>query len=270
MKTLHANGVDLSYVERGSGDETVVFAHSYLVDHRQFEGQIAELEQHYRVIAYDHRDHGQSGRATGAYSLGDIVQDAVAVIRHTQAAPCHFVGLSTGGFTALRLALHHRELLRSIVLMDTSAEAEPLRNRLKYRGMFLVLRTLGMAPLVGATMKLMFGRTALAEPSRAEELALWRERILANDPAALVRFGNAIFARDDVLGPIAELDVPALIVVGRDDQATPPALARHMAAAIPGAQLAVIERAGHLCTIEEPAAVSAALLSFFEGVPGDG
>jgi 3-oxoadipate enol-lactonase len=264
MPRVSTSQVELSYVERGAGEQAVVFSHSYLVDHRHFEAQMAALQRRYRVIAYDHRDHGDSGKAQKSYTLDDLVLDAVAVIEATGAAPCHFVGLSTGGFVGLRLALRHRALLRSLVLMDTSAEAEPLLQRLQYEAMFLALRTAGVWPVIGPAMRAMFGPAVLRDRSRAAEVALWRQRIAANDPAALIRFGRAIFARDDILGQLREIDVPALVIVGERDRALPPRIARRMAEAIAGARLEVIADAGHLTTIESPEAVNAALLPFIE------
>jgi pimeloyl-ACP methyl ester carboxylesterase len=266
MPTITTGGVELYYTDRGHGDQTVVFSHSYLVDQRQFEDQIAALEQRYRVIAYDHRDHGRSSRVKTPYALEDLVDDAVAVIEQTGAGPCHFVGLSTGGFVGLRLALRHRSLLRSLVLMDTSAEAEPLVNRIRYQMMFLVLRLLGPRPVLGSAMRAMFGGTPRRDPTRANELAVWRERIAANDPAALVRFGNAIFRRDDVLARLRGVDLPVLVMVGEEDTSTPPPLARNIATAIPGARLEVVPASGHLSTVESPERINAVLVPFLDGV----
>lgn len=267
MPTIRANGVELAFVERGAGEETVVFSHSYLVDHRHFEPQIEALAERYRVIAYDHRDHGASERVAGPYTMADLVADAAALIRAVEAAPCHFVGLSTGGFVGLRLALRQPELLRSLVAMDCSAESEALAKRVKYQAMFAVLRTLGFGPLIGTTMKLMFGPGLLDDPQRKTEADLWRERIRAHDPAALIRFGNAIFGRGTVLPELGAVDIPTLVVVGEHDRPQPPARSRKIAEAIPGALLEVIPRAGHLSTVDAPAEVTGALARFLARVP---
>jgi len=267
MPRVRNGEVELAWFERGTGDRTVVLSPSYLVDHRHFEPQIAALEGRYRVVAYDHRDHGESSRAPGPYGLDDIVADAVAVIEASGAAPCHFVGLSTGGFVGLRLALRHRQLLRSLVLMDTSAEREALARRVKYEAMFAVLRLFGTRPLQRAAMRAMFGRSVLADPARADELDLWRQRIAAGDPSGLIRFGRAIFHRDGVLGELGSIDVPALVLVGEEDRSTPPFRARRLAAALPGARLETIPRAGHLSTLDNPAAVNAALAAFLDARP---
>ncbi len=264
MRKVSVNGVELAYVELGQGEETVVFSHSYLVDHRHFEAQIEALKDRFRVIAFDHRDHGQSGRTPGAYTLDDLVADAAGLIRATHSAPCHFIGLSTGGFIGLRLALRSPELLASVALMDTSAEAEPWLKRLKYRAMFLVLRTLGFDPLMKSVMGLMCGPALLDDPRRADEVALWRDRMRSNDPQALIRFGSAIFDRQCLLSELGGIRIPTLVIVGEHDRPQPPDRARRIAAGIPGAKLTIVPGAGHLSTIDAPAFVSSTLGRFLD------
>ena len=197
MRKISVNGTKLAYVERGRGAETVVFSHSFLVDHRHFDAQIEALSDRYRIIAFDHREHGQSALSGTDYSMDDLVADAAGLIEAVGAAPCHFVGLSSGGFVGLRLALRSPHLLRSLVLMDTSAESEPALKRLKYEAMFQVLRVFGFGPLMGSVMRLMFSPASLGDPERRDEMNLWRERMRANDRHAIIRFGRAIFERDE-------------------------------------------------------------------------
>ncbi|MCP4200610.1 MAG: alpha/beta fold hydrolase [bacterium] len=263
MHKIRVNGTELAYHECGEGPETVVFSHSYLVDHRQFSAQIEALEDRYRVIAFDHREHGQSALVETDYSLDDLVDDATALIERTGAGPCHFVGLSTGGFVGLRLALRSPHLLRSLVLMDTSAELEPALKRLKYETMFQILRVFGFGPLMGSVMGLMFSPAFLNDPKRQDEVDLWRKRMRANDRRAIVRFGRAIFKRDDVLPDLGAIETPTLVIVGADDRPQPSERARRIADGIPGAELMVIPNAGHLSTIDAPDAVNNALITFF-------
>lgn len=265
MPEVDVRGVRLSFVERGSGPETLVFSHSYLVDHRHFEPQIAALEDRFRILAYDHREHGGSDRTPTSYDLDDIYEDGVGFIEATCEEPVHWVGLSTGGFVGVRLGIRRPDLLRSLTLMDTSAEAEPFFYRIKYHLMLTVLGWVGFGPLIGETMKAMFGPAFLRDPGREAERELWKERMTANDREALVRFGRAIFSRDDIHGEVGRITTPTLVVVGEDDRAKPPEEARRLAEAIPGARLEVIPRAGHLCTVEEPEAVNAVLGPFLTG-----
>lgn len=264
MRKVTVNGTELAYIERGQGSETVVFSHSYVVDHRHFDAQIEALESQYRVIAYDHREHGQSALAETGYAMDDLVDDAAALIEELDAGPCHFVGLSTGGFVGLRLALRFPHLLRSLVAMDTSAELEPMFKRAKYEAMFQALRLFGFGPLTGSVMKLMFSPAFLSDPGRQDEVGLWRERMQATDRHALIRFGRAIFGRTDISSKLEAIRTPTLVVVGADDRPQPPSRAGRIVAGIPNAELAIIPNAGHLSTVDAPEAVNAVLTRFLE------
>jgi len=266
MPEINANGVRLHYTEAGSGPSVVVLSHSYLVDHRQFDHQIAALSQRFRVIAYDHRDHGRSGRVPGRYTLDDITTDGIALLEALGLPPVHWIGLSTGGFVGMRIALRRPELLRSLVLMDTSGAEEPRLNRLKYQGLFAVLRRAGFSPVIAPAMASLFGPEFLRDPAQAASRSLWQERIEALEPEAIIRFGNAIFARGNILRSLRDVSLPTRVVVGEQDKATPLSKAKLLVEAIPGASLSVIARAGHLSTIEQPAAVTAVLQDFYEGL----
>ncbi len=132
MPALKVNGVNLFYKESGSGPETIVFSHGLLMDHSMFEPQRAVFEKQYRVIAYDHRAQGQSEDIGRGYDMSTIADDAALLIRALKAAPCHFAGLSMGGFAGMRVAAHHPELIRTLTLMNTTATKEKLPNRIKY------------------------------------------------------------------------------------------------------------------------------------------
>jgi len=256
------DGASLHYIERGAGDETVVFSHSYLADHRHFEPQIEALAQRYRVIAYDHRGHGQSAKSGAPITIDRITDDGIAVLEAIGGGPVHWVGLSTGGFVGMRIALRRPELLRSLVLMDTSAGAEPLLARARYTAMLAIVTRVGIRPVLAPTMKAMFGPSFLADPNRAAERAVWIERFSANDFTAISAFGHAIFGRGDLTADVQAIDTPTLVIVGEHDRATTPDKSIRLTATIPGARMAVIPRAGHLCTVEEPALVTEALEAF--------
>ena len=108
----------------------------------------------------------------------------------------------------------------------------------------------------------MFGHRFLADPDRQHEVDAWRQRIMSIDRAAALKFASGIFARESVLDQLGKIRAPTLVLVGEKDQPTPPFRARRIAAGIPGAQLDIIPGAGHLCTIEDPDAVNAALDRF--------
>jgi 3-oxoadipate enol-lactonase len=262
MPEVTVNGATLHYDEAGSGPETIVFSHSYLLDGRHFSPQMEFFKARYRCLAFDHRGHGRSQATADGYDVENFFQDAAAFIEATGAAPCHFVGLSTGGFVGLRLALRRPELLKKLVLMDTSADPEPEENLGQYKLMMRVVRLLGWWPVIGRVMPIFFTPKFLKDPARRETVAFFKSVIQAQDRTAMVKFGRAVFSRASIYDEIDRIKTPTLVVVGEQDRATTPDKARRMAQRIPGARLVTIPEAGHICTLEQADRVNAALDDF--------
>ena len=93
-------------------------------------------------------------------------------------------------------------------------------------------------------------------------MARLRERILATSPQAIADALRGLAARADSRPTLGEVRVPTLVLVGAEDVLTPPAESQAIAAAIPGARLEIVPRAGHLANLEQPGAVNAALRGF--------
>lgn len=265
MPALKVNGTELYYEEHGDGQETVVFSHGLLMNAGMFSAQVEALRGRYRCISYDHRGQGRSAIAQDGYDMDNITRDAASLIRLLRAWPCHFVGLSMGGFVGMRLAIHHPELLRSLVLMETSANPEPRRNVLPYRLLALIGRWVGFGPISARLMTILFGRTFMNDPAREDERQAARRAIIANDRRGAARAARAVIDREGVADRLGEITVPTLIIVGEEDVATPPKEGRKLQEKIAGARLVVIPAAGHSSTIEQPDAVNRAIMDFLPG-----
>ena len=147
MPTARVNGVELYYEERGRGEQTIVFSHGLLWSARMYEAQLRALEADYRVIAWDHRGQGRSsGPEVRAHQIETCYHDALALLEHLRATPCHFVGLSMGGFVGMRIAARHPSLLRSLSLLATASDAEPQAHLPRYQLLTAIVRRLGPRP----------------------------------------------------------------------------------------------------------------------------
>ncbi len=266
MPRLQVDGADLHYQEAGRGP-ALVFAHGLLWSSSMFRFQIAALRDRYRCIAFDFRGQGQSEVTRRGYDMDTLARDAAQLIEKLGAAPAHFVGLSMGGFIGMRLAARRRELLRSLVLMETAADAEPRLNIPKYKLMALSARLLGFGPLVGAVMKIMFARPFLDDPARAGLRDELRRSLLANDVVAAARAVDGVIFRRAVEEELPGIRTPTLVLSGELDAAVVPARSRRTAALIPGAQFVAIPQAGHTSSLEEPEAVNSALAAFLDALP---
>ncbi|MGQ9894306.1 MAG: alpha/beta fold hydrolase [Roseiflexus sp.] len=262
MPELCVNGVTIHYEEHGSGPETIVFAHGLLWSGRMFDHQVDALKDRYRCITFDFRGQGQSEVTASGYDMDTLAEDAAALIESLHCAPCHFAGLSMGGFVGMRLAIRRLELLASLILMETSADPEPRENVGRYRLLNFIARWLGLKLVADQVMPIMFGAKFLNNPLRAQERALWRERMIANHRIGISRAVQGVIDRQGVYDLIDRITLPTLIVVGDQDVATPPAKAERIHARIHNSTLVVIPGAGHTVTVEEPDALNAALERF--------
>jgi len=264
MPSVTIRGARLNYLERGQGGSPVVFSHGFLWSGRMFDAQVAALAPRFRCIAYDHRGQGESEITAGGYSMDDLTLDAAALIESLNLAPCHFVGLSMGGFVGMRLAARRPELVRSLTLMETAANSEPLWKIARYRVLSAVAKVAGLRPLVGPMMRVMFGRKFLTDPARAA-LRAEQERLLrSNRVDGLRRTLTGILERAGVEAELPKINCPTLIIVGEQDVATVPARARTIHSLIPGSRLEIVPGAGHTSTVEEPDGVNAVLVPFLQ------
>ena len=98
--------------------------------------------------------------------MDNLARDAAGLITALDLGKVHFVGLSMGGFVAQRMALDHSELVRSVSILDSSADAEPDENQSKYKLMNFMYRWIGPRSVSGALMPIMFSQTFLNDPNR--------------------------------------------------------------------------------------------------------
>jgi pimeloyl-ACP methyl ester carboxylesterase len=195
MPSLEINGARIHYEESGSGAETIVFSHGLLMSGDMFREQVRAFSTSYRCIIYDHRGQGRSEVTRSGYDMDALTNDAVALIKALDCAPCHFAGLSMGGFVGMRLAIRHPELLRSLMLIETTADAEPEENKGPYRRLAFIGRWLGFGLVAEPVMKIMFGETFLNDPERADLREEWKSRIVGNRRIGTSRAAHGVIDR---------------------------------------------------------------------------
>jgi len=265
MPEIEVNGARLYYEDSAmpaDGAGTIVFAHGLLWSGEMYAAQVAALSGRYRCVSFDFRGQGRSEVTAGGYDMDTLADDAAALIEALGCAPCHFAGLSMGGFIALRLAIRRPELLRSLILLETTADPEPAASARQYRLLNFIARWFGLRLVAGKVMPIMFGEKFLRDPARAAERAEWRRRAIANHRVGISRAVAGVVERDGVIDEIGQIRLPTLIVVGDQDVATVPEKSQRMQARIAGSELVVIPGAGHTSTVEEPEAVNAAIEGF--------
>lgn len=243
--------------------------HSFLCSGAMWEVQAAALSGAYRVINVDLRGHGQSCSACAGLTLDDLVADHLSVLDDLSVESAAWVGLSIGGMIGMRAALTHPDRVSALVIADSSAAAEPLAPRMRYRAMGLGSKLFGIRTFMPQILKLMFG--ASSHRDQPELVSEWGARLATVDLDSIVRMMPSLFGREEVLSRLGEIRVPALVIVGEEDQAQPMARSREIAAALPNAEFVTIPEAGHLSALEQPEMVTEVIREFLAGAfPGAG
>jgi 3-oxoadipate enol-lactonase len=263
MPKVTANGNEYFYEEKGSGSP-VVFGHSLLFDRHMWDHQVEALSSRYRCIAYDFLGHGGSSLGEGEYSLEDEAENLHALMDQWGASPAHLVGLSMGGMVDMRLALTHPEDVRSLVLLDTSAEEEVTERRPQYEALAPAARARGPESVVDAVVPYFFSPGFMQ--SKAEPVAAFRQQFIDSNFDGIELATMAVTRRTSVLDRIPQIKAPTLVIVGSEDIATMPDKARRIAEAIAGARLETIAGSGHMTPAEQPERISQLLSTFLAAV----
>lgn len=269
MPEVHVNGARIRYEVRGDGPETILFAHGLLFSGEMFAPQVASLRPEYRCVTFDFRGQGRSETTRSGYDMDTLTVDAAGLIEALDLDPCHFCGLSMGGFVGMRLAIRHPDLIRSLMLLETSADPEPAGNVPRYRVMQWVARWFGPGLVLDRLAPIMFGAKLLGDPDRAGELSTYKKMLAEGDRVGMARAAGGVIRRAGVHAELGRIRCPTLILVGDQDVATPPKVAERIRDGIPGSRLVLIPGAGHSSTLEEPEAVTAAIRGFLAGISAE-
>ncbi len=252
MPLIDLNGAHIHFTDTGGKGDVIVFAHGLLFSGAMFEAQIAEFADRYRCITIDHRGQGGSGVTQRGYDIDTLTEDTRALLHHLGVGPCHFVGLSMGGFIGIRLAARHPDLIKTLTLLGTSADPEPEENGPKYRMLNFVARWIGLWAVIGRVMPIMFGQTFLNDADHAAEKKRWAAAITANHRIGITRAVAGVIDREGCFDELADLNLPVGIGVGDEDVATMPEKSHRMQAAIQSADLVIFQGSGHSSSIEVP------------------
>jgi 3-oxoadipate enol-lactonase len=263
---IEINGVLIHYTLQGKGSETIVFAHGLLWSEKIFENQIGAFQDRYRCLSFDFRGQGQTAMTRSGYDLETLYADTAALIEALDAGPCHFVGVSMGGMIGLRIAARRPELIKSLALLATSADAETEENQKRYRTLAFIARMFGLRVIANRVMPVMFGTSFLNDPHRAGLRRQWRQNLIANRRIGIARAAMGVIEREPVYDELNKISAPTLVARGDEDAAISLEQARRIHSCIAGSKLAIIPRAGHTPTVEEPAIVNGLLEDLFNPI----
>lgn len=257
VRASRSTGVSRQYTVRGiamtadvAGDgPAVLLVHGFPLD-RSMWRRVASGLTGWRRIAPDLRGFGISEAPASGYSMTEYADDLAALLDAVHAESVVLCGFSMGGYVAFELLRRHPDRVRALVLANTRATPDDLAGREKRDAMIARIRRDGPGFLADDMLPRLLAPTSLTTmPDVVREV---RGMMGVHTAAGLVGALEAMRDRPSAVALLPSIAVPTLVLHGSDDQLIPLAEARAMAAAIPGAQLAVIPGAGHLAPVEQP------------------
>lgn len=243
-----------------TGAPVVLLSNSLGTNFHVWDAQAAALAGRFRVLRYDMRGHGLTDcppAGDGGYTIDRLAQDAVALIDALSIDRVHFCGLSIGGMVGQRFAATAPERVISLVLCDTASRIGPAS---RWDDRITAVSKGGIEAIAEAVLKVWFTQGFL---SNRPEAGRGYANMLIRTPVQGYIGGCAAVRDADLRIDDASIECPTLVVVGDQDQSTPPAAARELAQAICGARLEVVAGAAHIPTVEQPAALNRLLNEFF-------
>ena len=220
-----------------------------------WDDQIPALSKHFRVVRYDSRGHGLSAAPAGPYSLEQLGKDALSILDTLGVKKAHWMGLSKGGAVGQWLLLNAPDRIERAVLANTAAQfgtADTWNDRLR------TLRELGLQGMVDAVIDRWFTKEFQAKaPEAIARIKAAFEKTPADGYAACMAALRDIDLRD----AIRNIRNQVLVIIGKNDPATPPEAGKAIAAAIPGARLVELD-AAHLSNIEAADEFNKAVIDF--------
>jgi 3-oxoadipate enol-lactonase len=245
MPQVQTSRGKIGYLELGGGNRRpIVFLHGVGSDKSVWAPQLDFFGKTRRAIAFDYPGYGDSDPASPGTTRDDYAAAICEAMDALGIAHAHICGLSLGGVVAI--ALHHLEPGRcaSLILADTFA-VHPDGQGIRDRGLE-ASRSIGMRAMAEQRTPFLVGESA-SRQVREETI----ETMARIDPAAFAIGLDAVWLADQC-DRLEKIAVPTLVIVGDEDKPTPPALSEELAHDIPGAELEVIEGAGHLTNAEKP------------------
>jgi pimeloyl-ACP methyl ester carboxylesterase len=250
----------IHYLEAGTGWPCVLI-HAFPLTCEMWQPQLDRVPEGWRLIAPDTRGLGRTPATTASStpSIDDYAADVEAVLDALHIDAAVIGGLSMGGYIAFALYRRAPDRFTGMILADTRAEADTPAGREARESMSALVRAQGPPAVADNMLPKLLGSAGRDDDRLKAQV---RGMIEGNSAEGLDHAILAMMGRPDSTPLLSHLAVPALVIVGSEDQLTPVANSETLAREIPRAQLVVVPGAGHLSSLEAPEPFSAALANF--------
>lgn len=263
MPFTQINGQNLFYKDSGGEGPPLLFLHGFLFDQTMFDAQIEALVPDYRCIRVDTRGFGQTEWDGQEFDLYDVVADCIGLLDHLGIEQVTIVGMSQGGYAAIRFAIKHPKRVKALVLMSTRMDIQSEEFNNNYKALRDDWHENGSSEFaVDSLMTLLIG----PKETFSDYWDIWRERWETFSGNQMYHTINALLARIPVTADqVSQIEAPILSVHGMDDFGTPVALADQLYDLLPNGKGKVrVEGAAHAVSVTHADEVNPPLRAFLD------
>jgi pimeloyl-ACP methyl ester carboxylesterase len=262
MSSMPVNDIQVAFSDEGSGTPTVLLIHGHPFNRTLWRPQIEFLRTGCRVIVPDLRGYGETAMAVGATEtrLEQFAADNLELMNALGIEKFVLGGVSMGGQIVLEMYRQAPNRIQALLLADTFAGLDtPERKQMRFAVADRLERE-GMETYACEELtKMITPANAERQPNLAAHVM---EMMVTTPPSGAAAALRGRAQRRDYLPMLRDISIPTLAVVGREDVYTPVVLAEQLVAGIAGAELVVIDEAGHLPNLERPATFNDAVWSW--------
>jgi len=264
---ITANNITVSYNDEGPENAPVIiFIHGFPFNKEMWNMQIDALNEKFRVIAYDVRGHGNSWSGTDDFSIELFVKDLIGLLDTLEIEKTTLCGLSMGGYIALKAMENFPHRFDSLILCDTSCQADSPEVKEKRMKAIEGILENGVEKFANDSLKNFFAEESFIV--KKDVVAKVREIVINTTEKSIIKTLLALSRRNETCSTLWKIKVPVLILVGEEDKITPPEVAQFMHEEIYGSVMSVIENAGHLSNLENPYQFNKQLKTFLDNNVG--
>ena len=263
--TLSVNNHTVSYADEGpDGAPILILVHGFPFNKSMWNKQVEALIENYRVIAYDIRGFGNSETGTGTISIELFVEDLLGLMDALKIDRALLCGLSMGGYIALNAISNFPKRFSALILCDTNCVADT--PEIKHKRMMAIesIEKSGVENYANESIMNLFAPESFI--TNKVKIAVVKEMIMKTSEQTLRSTLLALSNRKETCSKLPNIKVPVLLVVGIEDQITPPSAAQQMQKNTNGSQLVILEHAGHLSNIENSYEFNSQLIKFVSSV----
>ncbi len=261
MSVERVRDIGMAYDDVGSGP-VVILLHGYPFNRSMWSEQSEALSASNRVITPDLRGHGETSVTSEPATMEEMARDVLALLDKLGINRVTLGGLSMGGYVAFAFYRRFPLRVRALILADTRPQADtPDAKRNREEQAQKILEE-GMESIADDFLKKVLTPATISE--KPETVARVREMITKTNPQGAASALRGMAARPNQTDFLEAIFVPALILVGSEDQLTPPTDAELMHRQIRGSRISIMEGASHLSNLERPTEFNLALKSFLD------